>query len=72
MVNQVCNLRSTEWDDHETFKVILKSLIFRNLTQVQLICESPRYEKMYLEEVFDKFVSFELMVKESKHIINLD
>jgi hypothetical protein len=26
MVNQVCNLGSTKWDDHEMVKVILRSL----------------------------------------------
>jgi hypothetical protein len=28
LVNQVCNLRSTKWDDHEMVKVILRSLVF--------------------------------------------
>jgi hypothetical protein len=37
MVNQVRNLESTKWDDHEMFKVILRSLVFCNPTQVQLI-----------------------------------
>jgi hypothetical protein len=37
LVNQVRNLESTKWDDHEMVKVILRSLIFRNPTQVQLI-----------------------------------
>jgi hypothetical protein len=32
MVNQVCNLGSTKWDDHEMVKVILRSLVFRNPT----------------------------------------
>jgi hypothetical protein len=35
---------------------------------VQLIRENPRYEQMSLEEVISKFVSFELMIKDSKHI----
>jgi hypothetical protein len=39
MVNQVRNLGSTKWDDHEMVKVILRSLIFHNPTQVQLIRE---------------------------------
>jgi hypothetical protein len=43
MVNQVCNLGSTKWDDHEMVKVILISLVFRNPTQVQLIHGDPRY-----------------------------
>jgi hypothetical protein len=72
MVNQVCNLGSTKWDDHEVIKLILRSLVFRNPTQVQLIRENPRYEKMSSEEVIGKFVSFELMVKDYKHIANLE
>jgi hypothetical protein len=51
-------------------KVILGSLIFRNPTQVQLIRGDPRYKLMSPEEVIGKFVSFELMVKGSKHIVN--
>jgi hypothetical protein len=72
MVNQVCNLRSTKWDDHEMVKVILRSLIFRNPTQVQLIHGDPRYKQMSPEEVISKIVSFELMIKDSKHIVNLE
>jgi hypothetical protein len=57
LVNQVRNLRSTKWDDHEMVKVILRSLVFRNPTQVQLIRGDPRYKLMSLEEVIGKFVS---------------
>jgi hypothetical protein len=69
LVNQVRNLGSTKWDDHEMVKVILRSLIFRNPTQVQLICGDPRYKLMSPEEVIGKFVCFELMIKGSKQII---
>jgi hypothetical protein len=69
LVNQVRNLRSTKWDDHEMVKVILRSLVFLNPTQVQLIRGDPRYKLMYPEEVIGKFVSFELMIKGSKKII---
>jgi hypothetical protein len=72
MVNQVRNLGSTKWDDHEMVKVILRSLVFYNPTQVQLIRGDPRYKQMSLEEVIGKFVSFELMIKDSKHIVNLE
>jgi hypothetical protein len=72
MVNQVCNLGSTKWDDHEMVKVILRSLVFHNPTQVQLICGDPRYKLMSPEEVIVKFVSFELMIKDFKHIVNLE
>jgi hypothetical protein len=72
LVNQVCNLGSTKWDDHEMVKVILRSLVFRNPTQVQLICGDPRYKLMSPKEVIGKFVSFELMIKGSKHIVDLE
>jgi hypothetical protein len=72
LVNQVRNLGSTKWDDHEMVKVILRSLVFRNPTQVQLIRGDPRYKLMSLEEVIGKFVSFELMIKGSKQIVNLE
>jgi hypothetical protein len=72
LVNQVRNLGSTKWDDHEMVKVILRSLVFLNPTQVQLIRGNPRYTLMSLEEVIGNFVSFELMIKGSKKIIELD
>jgi hypothetical protein len=72
MVNQVRNLGSTKWDDHEMVKVILRSLVFCNPTQVQLICRDPIYKQMSPEEVNGKFVSFELIIKDSKHIVNLE
>jgi hypothetical protein len=69
LVNQVRNLGSTKWDDHEMVKVILRSLVFHNPTQVQLIRGDPRYKLMSPEEVIGKFVSFELMIKGSKQIV---
>jgi hypothetical protein len=50
-------------------KVILRSLVFLNPTQVQLIRGDPRYTLMSPKEVIAKFVSFELMIKGSKKII---
>jgi hypothetical protein len=72
MVNQVRNLGSTKWDDHEMVKFILRSLVFCNPTQVQLIRGDPRYKQMSPEEVIGRFVSFELMIKDSKHTVNLE
>jgi hypothetical protein len=69
LVNQVRNLGSSKWDDHEMVKVILRLLVFLNPTQVQLIHGDPRYKLMSPEEVIGKFVSFELMIKGSKKII---
>jgi ribosomal protein S14 len=50
-------------------KVILRSLVFRNPTQVQLIRGDLRYKLMSPKEVIGKFVSFDLMIKGSKQII---
>jgi hypothetical protein len=72
LVNQVRNLGSTKWDDHEMVKVILRSLVFHNPTQVQLLHGDSRYKLMSLEEIIGKFVSFELMIKGSKQIVNLE
>jgi hypothetical protein len=72
LVNQVRNLGSKKWDDHKMVKVILRSLVFLNPTQVQLIRGNPRYTLMSPEEVIGHFVSFELMIKGSKKINELD
>jgi hypothetical protein len=72
LMNQVHNLGSTKWDDHEMVKIILRSLVFHNPTQVQLIHGDPRYKQMSPKEVIGKFVSFELMIKDSKHIVNME
>jgi hypothetical protein len=72
LVNQVRNLGSKKWDDHEVVKVILRSLIFLNPTQVQLIHGNPRYTLMIPEEVIGNFVSFEFMIKGSRKINELD
>jgi hypothetical protein len=72
MVNKVRNLGSTKWDDHEMAKIILRSLVFCNPSQVQLIRGDPRYKQMSPEEVIGKFVGIELMIKDSKHIVNLE
>src|SRR6187455_2410089 len=72
LVNQVRNLGSIKWDDHEMVKVILRSLIFLNPAQVQLIRGNPRYTKMTPEEVIGNFVSFECMIEGSRKINELD
>jgi hypothetical protein len=69
LMKQVHNLGSTKWDDHEMVKVILRSLVFLNPTQVQFIRGDPGYKLMSLDEVIGKFVSFKLMIKGSKQII---
>jgi hypothetical protein len=71
MVNQVRNLGSTKWTDHEVVKLMLRSLIFCNATLVQLLLENPRYKVMTPEEMLGKFVNFMLRVKDSRHVENI-
>jgi hypothetical protein len=71
LVNQVCDLGSKKWLDNEVVKIMLRSFTSRNATCVSLVRENPRYKKMTLEEVFGKFLSHEIMVKESKCIEGL-
>jgi hypothetical protein len=47
-------------------------LFFHNPTQIQLIRGDPIYKQMSPEEVIGRFVSFELMIKDSKYIVNLE
>jgi hypothetical protein len=53
-------------------RLFLDHLFFLNPTQVQLIHGDPKYKLMSPEEVIGKFVSFELMIKGSKQIIERD
>jgi hypothetical protein len=71
LVNQIYNCMDTKWTDHEVVKLMLRSLISCNATLVTLLCEGPGYEVITREEVFDKFLSHEMMVKESKHVEDL-
>ena len=66
LVNQVRNLGSKKWDDHEMVKVILRSLVFLNPTQVQLIRGNPRYTLMTPEEVIGNFVIDDQRLKEDQ------
>jgi hypothetical protein len=70
LVNQIQNYRSTKWTDHEVVKLMLRSLIPHNTTLVTLICEHPRYEEFKQEEILGKFLSHDMMVKDSKHVQN--
>jgi hypothetical protein len=71
LVNQVCNLRSKKWTNHKVINLMLWWFTSRNATLFTLIHENPRYKKMSLEEVFGKFLSHEMMLKDSKHIDDL-
>jgi hypothetical protein len=54
-------------DNYEVVKVIIWSFMTCNVTLVNLIHENPRYKKMTPKVVLGKFLSHEMMVKDSKH-----
>jgi hypothetical protein len=72
LVNQVRNYGSKKWTDHEVIKLMLRSFTSHNATLVTLIHETLRYKMMSPEEVLVKFLSHDMLVKDSKHIEDLD
>ena len=71
LVNQIQNYGSIKWTNHEVVKLKLRSLVSSNATLVTLLCQNPRYKVMTPEEMLVKFLSHEMMVKDSKHIEDL-
>jgi hypothetical protein len=57
--------------NHEVVKLTLRSFTSHNASLVTLIRENPRYKKMLSKEMLEKFISHEMMVKDSKHIDDL-
>jgi hypothetical protein len=68
LVNQVHNYGSKRWTDHEVVQLMLGSFTVFDANLVILVCENPRYTKMSPEEALGKFVSHQMMVKDSKYI----
>jgi hypothetical protein len=68
LVNQVWNNGTKRWTDHEVVELILRSFTILDPTLVSLIYENSRYTKMMPEEVLGKFVSHQMMVKDTKYI----
>jgi hypothetical protein len=54
--------------DHDVVRLMLRSLTVIDHHLVNLICENPRYTKMSPEEIFGKFVSGHMMVKEARYV----
>jgi hypothetical protein len=65
LMNQVHNLESEKWSNHEVVKLMIRSFTSRNATLISLVRENPRYKKMTPKEVFGKLLSHEMMVRDS-------
>jgi hypothetical protein len=70
LVNQVRNIGSKKWMDHEVVKHMLRLFISRNATLVSLVHGNARYKNMSPEEVLGEFLSHEMMVRDCKYIEN--
>jgi hypothetical protein len=68
LVNQVWNNRRKRWMDHEVVRLMLRSFTILDPTLVSLIRENPRYTKMMPEEVVHKFISHQMMIKDTKYM----
>jgi hypothetical protein len=67
LTNQVHNLESKKWSNHEVVKLMVRSFTSRNATLISLVRENPRYKKMTPKEVFGKPLSHEMMVRDSMY-----
>jgi hypothetical protein len=68
LVNQIHNLGSKKWTNHEVVKLMLRLFTSHNATLVSLVHVNPRHMKMSPEEVLGKFLRHEMMVRDSKYI----
>jgi hypothetical protein len=68
LVNQIHNLGSKKWTNHEVVKLMLRPFTSHNATLVSLVRVNPRHMKMSPEEVLGKFLRHEMMVRDSKYI----
>jgi hypothetical protein len=68
LVNKIRSYGSTRWTDHDVVRLMLKSFIVLDPHLVNSIHENPRYIKMTLEEILEKFVSGRMMIKEARYV----
>jgi hypothetical protein len=54
--------------DHEVVKLMLRSFTSHNATLVSLVLENPMHKKISPKEVLGKFLSHEVLVRDSKYI----
>jgi hypothetical protein len=68
-MNKIRSYGITRWTDHDdVVRLMLRSLTIIDPHLVNLIHENPRYTKMILEEILEKFVSRCMMVKEARYV----
>jgi hypothetical protein len=68
LVNKIRSYESTRWTDHDVVRLMLRSFTVIDPHLVNLIRENLRYTKMTPEEIFGKFVSGRMMVKEARYV----
>jgi hypothetical protein len=68
LVNKIQSYGSTRWTNHNVVWLMLRSFTIIDPHLINLICENPRYTKMTLEEILEKFVSGRMMVKEARYV----
>jgi hypothetical protein len=67
LVNKIRSYGSTRWTAHDVVRLMLRSFTVIDPHLVNLH-ENPRYTKMTSEEIFGKFVSKRMMVKEARYV----
>jgi hypothetical protein len=68
LMNKIRSYGSTRWTDHDVVRLMLRSFTVIDPHLVNLIRKNPRYTKMTLEEILEKFVSGCMMVNEARYV----
>jgi hypothetical protein len=68
LVNKIWSYGSTRWTDHDVVRLMLRSFTVIDPHHVNRIRENPRYTKMMPKEIFGKFMSGRMMVKEAWYV----
>jgi hypothetical protein len=68
LVNKIRSYGSMRWTDHDVVRLMLRSFTILDPHLVNSIRENPRYIKMTPEEILGKFVSGQMMIKETRYV----
>ncbi|OSY81159.1 hypothetical protein BLW95_03265 [Lacticaseibacillus paracasei] len=67
-INKIRSYGSTRWTDYDVVRLMLRLFTVFDFYLVNNIRENFRYIKMSSEEVFGKFVSGRMMIKEVRYV----
>jgi hypothetical protein len=70
-VNKVRDYGSRRWGDRRVIDRMLRAYVVKDITLISLIKKDPTFKKMTPNDVLDKIINHEMLVKETTHVKNL-